>query len=146
MSQRTIFDQSESRIQDVPWRLIGRKSFHCAMYLLPLDLVSKNLLLTNQNLFKACSNSGNDRWTCIIPFDMYRLAWCKVWFVVRTICKWLRCYIISADNTDGLWSCYMSHVMRKPVYAIMPSTKVQISLCIHAAVLSTPLLFAAWTV
>ena len=29
--------------------LIGRQSFHCAMYLLLLDLVSKNQLSTNQN-------------------------------------------------------------------------------------------------
>ena len=55
-SQYTIFDQSESRIQDVSRRLIGRKSFHYVICLLPLDLVSNNQLSTNQNLFKARAN------------------------------------------------------------------------------------------
>ena len=40
----TIFDQSDARRHPVSWILIGRKSFHCAMYLLPLGLVSKNQL------------------------------------------------------------------------------------------------------
>ena len=35
------------------------------MFLLPLDLVSKNQLSTNQNLFNARANSRNDSWTCI---------------------------------------------------------------------------------
>ena len=42
-------------------------AFRCAMYLLPLDHVSKNQLSINQNLFNACANSRNDRWTCILP-------------------------------------------------------------------------------
>ena len=62
------------RIHDVSQWLIGWKSFHCAMYLLLLDLVSKNQLSTNQNLFNAYTNLRNDCWTCIIPLDMYRLA------------------------------------------------------------------------
>ena len=44
------------------------------MYLLPLDLVSKHQLSINQNLFKARTILRNDRWTCITPLDMYRLA------------------------------------------------------------------------
>ena len=44
------------------------------MYL--LDLVSKNQLSTNQNLFNARAVSRNDRWTSIIPLNMYRLAQC----------------------------------------------------------------------
>ena len=40
------------------------------MYPLPLDLVSKNQLSTNQNLFNTCPNSRNDRWTFIIPLDI----------------------------------------------------------------------------
>ena len=70
----TIFDQSDARRHPVSWILNGQKSFHCAMYLLPLDLVSKNQLSTNQNLFNARAISRNDRWTCIIPLDMYRIV------------------------------------------------------------------------
>ena len=55
---------------------MGQKSVHCAMHLLQLDLVSKNQLSTNQNLFNARAISLNDRWTCIIPLDMYHLAQC----------------------------------------------------------------------
>ena len=60
-----IFNQSEYSQQPVSWILTGRKSFYCAMYLLPLDLVSKKQLPTNQNLFNACAISQYDRWTCI---------------------------------------------------------------------------------
>ena len=44
------------------------------MYLLPLDIVSKNQLSTNQNLFNACAISRYDYWTYIIPLDMYHHA------------------------------------------------------------------------
>ena len=70
----TIFNQSDDRRHPVFWILIGRKLFHCAMYLLPLDLVSKNQLSTNQNLFNARATLRNYCWTCIILLDMYRLA------------------------------------------------------------------------
>ena len=49
----TIFHQSDARRHPVSWILVGQKSFYCAMYLLPLDLVSKNHLSTNQNSFNA---------------------------------------------------------------------------------------------
>ena len=75
-----IFDQSDARRHPVSWILIGRKSFHCAMYLLPLDLVSKNQLSTNQNLFNTrkfakwpsdmCHSVGHVS-PCIVCF------WCK---------------------------------------------------------------------
>ena len=44
--------------------------------IVPLCDVSaaKNQLPTNQNLFNARANSRNDRWTCIIPLDMYRVV------------------------------------------------------------------------
>ena len=65
----------------VQWQQIHRTAegqrttaFHCVMYLLPLDHVSKNQLSTNQNLLNAHTNSRNDCWICIIPLDMYRLA------------------------------------------------------------------------
>ena len=70
----TIFDQLDARIHPVSWILIGRKLFQCAMYLQPLDLVSKNQISTNHNMFNTRAISWNDRWTCIIPLDMYRLA------------------------------------------------------------------------
>ena len=41
------------------------------MYLLPQDLVSKNQLSTNQNLFNALANLRNDRWTCIALHSVY---------------------------------------------------------------------------
>ena len=50
---RPIFDQPDARRHSVSWTLIGQKLFHYAMYLLPLNLVSKNQLSTNQNLFNA---------------------------------------------------------------------------------------------
>ena len=56
-----------------PWTFL-LTFFHCMMYLLSLDHVSKNQLSTNQNLLNTRGNSRNDRWTCIIPLDMYRLA------------------------------------------------------------------------
>ena len=65
----------------VQWQQIHRTAegqrttaFHCTMYLHPLDHVSKNQLSTNQSLLNARANSRNDRWTRIIPLDMYRLT------------------------------------------------------------------------
>ena len=49
-------------------------AFHCTMYLLPLNHVSKNQLSTNHNLLKARANSRKVRWICIIQLDMYRFA------------------------------------------------------------------------
>ena len=45
--------------------MTGQKLFYCAMYLLLLDLVSKNQLSTNQYLFNAPAISRNHWWTCI---------------------------------------------------------------------------------
>ena len=91
MSSFSVFERSLSRIHYVSLRLIGRTSFQCAMYLLPLDLASKNqlsllifLLSTNQYLFNARANSWKDRWTCIIPLAMYPLH--SVW---NKACKFL---------------------------------------------------------
>ena len=71
------------RIQDTRCLLASdwSKIIHHAMDLLPLDLVSKNQLSTNQNLFNAHANLRNDRWTCIIPLDMYCLTSCvQEWY------------------------------------------------------------------
>ena len=68
------FDQWDPRKHPVSWIVIGRKSFHWAMYLLLLNLPSKNQLSTNQNFFNTHTISQNDCWTCIIPLDMQN--WC----------------------------------------------------------------------
>ena len=51
------------------------------------------------------------------------------------------------SNTAEVWSIYlkMGHIMRKPVFCHMWTTKAQISLHIHV-VWSAPLLFATWIV
>ena len=69
----TIFDQSESRKQDVSQRLIGQKT-------VPLCDVSaaRTLYQTNFQPIRTCLTHaqihGMTVWTCIIPLDMYRLA------------------------------------------------------------------------
>ena len=56
------------------------------MYLLPLDLVSKNQLSTNQNLYNARTISWNDRWTCITIALHSVLSLCKPSDFLSTFC------------------------------------------------------------
>ena len=68
---RTIFDQSDARKHQVSWTLIGRKLFHCAMYLLPLDLISKinfqpiRTCLTHAQFHGMTTGHVSFHWTCI---------------------------------------------------------------------------------
>ena len=82
----TIFDQSDTRRYPVSWILIGRKSFHCAMW----TFVSKNQLSTDQNLFNARAISWNNHWTCIIPLDMYRLGSYEIYMMHQSFITILR--------------------------------------------------------
>ena len=91
-----IFVQSVVRRHPVSWILIGWKSFHCAMYLLLLlDLVSKNQLSTNQNLFNASTNSRiyvghvSWLWTCIALISV----WNNSLNVVLSVSKWNENYL-----------------------------------------------------
>ena len=77
----TIFEQSDARRHTVSWILVGWKLFHCAMYLLPLDLVSKNQLSTNQNLFNACVISVLS-------------SHCESWF-------WIQCPVAADTSHSG---------------------------------------------
>ena len=49
-------------------------AFRCAMYLLPLDHVSKHQLSTNQNLLNARADSRNVYWTCITLHSVLPLS------------------------------------------------------------------------
>ena len=66
----TVFGRTESRNQDVSWRLIGRGLFRCAVCPLPLGLVSGSRLSAGRDLLGARAGSRGDRWTCVAVHSM----------------------------------------------------------------------------
>ena len=58
------------------WNNFRPIRIHDAGCLLASDWSKFVSLSTNQNLFNTCAISRNDRWTYIIPLDMYLLAKC----------------------------------------------------------------------
>ena len=104
------------------------KLFHCAMFLLPLDLVSKNQLSTNQNLATY--------------YDVRRGLFFMTF--IENVCLQAVKQIRRVFGDKWFWwvpTTYEPH-HEKPCFCPMRTTKVQISLRIRA-VWSAPLLFAA---
>ena len=99
----------------VQWQQIHRiaegqrtTAFHCTMYLLPLDHLSKNQLSTNQNLLYARANSRNGvgyvpfRWACIALHSVRHITTLSI--VVAAMDGWLDGYslitILSLAHND----------------------------------------------